>query len=110
MSPNIPIIHLISLCGNRAISSVNLLKNHIGIDQAQALANILKENPTLKSLCGITGNEIELDMSGKMHGAEDAIMFAAEIVGNGSMTSLNLAANELRVEGAKVVAEALKVT
>jgi hypothetical protein len=74
---------------------VNLLKNSIGFGQATDLVSILKEHPTLKSLCGNKGNETELDMSGKMGGAEDAIMLAAEVVDNGALTSLNLANNSL---------------
>jgi hypothetical protein len=73
-----------------AISSVNLLKNDIGVEQAGALVSILKEHPTLKSLCGNSGKEAELDMSGKMKGADDAIMLAAEIVNNRALSSLNL--------------------
>jgi hypothetical protein len=42
------------LDGNGAISSVNLLLNTIGIGQAKDLVDILKEHPTLKTLCGIT--------------------------------------------------------
>ena len=79
-----------------AISSVNLLFNDIGTEKAQALVNILKEHPALKSLCGNKGNETELDMSGKpgkRMGAEGAIMLVPEIIDNGAMTSLNLAAN-----------------
>jgi hypothetical protein len=49
-------------------------------------------------------------MSGKMDGAEDAIMLAAEIIDNGAMTSLNLASNMIGSEGAKHVAEAIKVS
>jgi Ran GTPase-activating protein (RanGAP) involved in mRNA processing and transport len=77
------------------ISSVNLLKNDIGVEQAGALVMILKEHPTLKSLCGNKGGETELDMSGKMKGAEDAIMLAAEIVDNRALSVLNLADNNL---------------
>jgi Leucine-rich repeat (LRR) protein len=89
------------LAGNGAILSVNLLSNGIGfshhtpIDQAKALGSMLKEHPTLKSLCGNMGDETELDMSGKNMGASGAIMLAAEIVGNGAMTSLNLSSNAL---------------
>jgi hypothetical protein len=72
----------------RAILSVNLLKNSIGVDQATDLMIILKEHPTLKSLCGNKGNETELDMSGKTDGAGDAIMLAAEIVDNGALSKL----------------------
>jgi hypothetical protein len=83
MSPNI-------LSGipsdNRAILSVNLLQNKIGIDQAETLASILKEHPTLKSLCGNKGDETELDMSSKGMDAEEAIMLAAEIIDNGALS------------------------
>jgi hypothetical protein len=92
-----------------AISSVNLLKNYIGIDQTEALASMLKEHPSLKSLCGNKGNETELDMSGKMPGAGDTIMLVPEIIDNGALTSLNLSSNSLKVKGAKIVAEAMKV-
>jgi hypothetical protein len=94
----------------RAISSVNLLKNNISVAQAENFVSILKEHPTLKSLCGNRGDETELDMSGKMSGVKDATMLAAEIVDNRALTSLNLSFNSLKVEGAKIVAEALKVT
>jgi hypothetical protein len=91
----------------RAISSVNLLMNNIPMEQAKALASILKEHPTLKSLCGNSGEEAELDMSGKEIGAEGAIMLAPEIAGNGAMTSLNLAWNDFGVEGVKYIAAVL---
>jgi Ran GTPase-activating protein (RanGAP) involved in mRNA processing and transport len=78
-----------------AISSVNLLKNDIGVAQAEDLVIILKDHPTLKSLCGNKGNEAALDMSGKMNGAADAIMLVAEIIDNGALSSLNLASTNL---------------
>jgi hypothetical protein len=71
-----------------ALSSANLLRNDIGIDQARALVSILKEHPTLKSLCGNKGGETQLDMSGKMEGAADAIMLAPEIIDNGALSKL----------------------
>jgi hypothetical protein len=69
--------------------------NRIGTEQAQALAKILKEHATLKSLCGNKGDETELDMSGKGMRAWDAIMLAPEIADNGALSSLNLASNYL---------------
>jgi hypothetical protein len=74
---------------------VNLLKNKIGVDQAKELVSILKAHPTLKSLCGNKGDETKLDMSGKISGAGDAIMLAAETVDNGALSVLNLAENNL---------------
>jgi hypothetical protein len=81
--------------GMGALSSVNLLKNDIGIDQAHILVSILKDHPALKSLCGNKGNEVELDMSDKMNGAADAIMLVPEITDNGAMTSLDVSSNNL---------------
>jgi hypothetical protein len=71
---------------NGAISSVNLLKNDIGVAQAKNLVSILKEHRTLKSLCGNKGNETELNMSGKMDGTGDATMLVPEIIDNGAMS------------------------
>jgi hypothetical protein len=97
---------------NGALSCANLLKNGIDADQANALVSILKEHPTLKSLCGNKGDETALDMSGRMYGVGDAIMIVPEIIDNdnGAMTSLDLSGNRLKAEGAKVVAEAIKGT
>ena len=74
---------------------MNILKNYIDVEQANILLGILKEHPTLMSLCGNKGNETELNMSGKMDGAQDAIMLAPEIVANGALTSLNVSNNSL---------------
>eukprot|EP00935_MAST-01C_sp_MAST-1C-sp1_P001408 g1408.t1 len=94
---------------NGAMVSVNILDNNIGTEQAQKLVAVLKEHPTLKSLCGNKGDETELDMSGKNMGADGAIMLAPEIVANEALTSLNLVRNNLHAEGAKHIAEAIKV-
>jgi hypothetical protein len=95
LSQNGGIEAVVSLLDKGAISSVNLLKNGIPMEQAKVLANILKEHPSLKSLCGNNGNETELDMSGKEIGAEVAIMLAPEIAGNGALLSLNLSSNSI---------------
>ena len=73
--------------------SANLINNDIGTEQAQKLAIIIKEHPTLKSLCGNKGDETELDMSGKNMGAD--IMLVPEIVANGALTSLNISNTRL---------------
>jgi hypothetical protein len=92
----------------RAILSVNLLKNMIGVDQAKALASILKEHPTLKSLCGNSGEETELDMSGKGMDAGDVIMLVPEIVDNGTISSVNLLKNDISVAQAEDLVSILK--
>jgi hypothetical protein len=81
-----------------ALSSANLLWNNIGSDQAHALATILKEHPTLKSLCGNKGGETELEMSRKELGAAGAIMLAPEIAGNGALLVTNVLGNKIGKE------------
>ena len=74
---------------------MNILKNYIGVEQANILVGVLKEHPTLMSLCGNKGNETELNMSGKMDGAQDAIMLAPEIVANGALAILDISGNAI---------------
>lgn len=64
-----------------SLSSINLLWNGIGIKRAMQLANMLESHPTLNSLCGNEGDDVELDMTkhGQAIGAEGAIMLSAEI-------------------------------
>ena len=94
--------------------SANILYNDIGVEQAKALVNILKEHPTLKSLCGNRGNEPELNMACKCiwrMGADGAIMLAPEIVANGALTSLNVSNNHIGyggdMSGVKALAAAI---
>jgi Ran GTPase-activating protein (RanGAP) involved in mRNA processing and transport len=90
-----------------SLSSANLLGNRIGVEQAQALLKIKEAKPGLTTLCGLSGDETELDLSGKGLSAGCAILLAPEIEANGSLVSLNLAENYLGVEGAKQVAKVL---
>jgi hypothetical protein len=69
---------------------------------------MLKVSPTLKTLCGKRGNETELDMHGKMNGLGDAIMLATEVIDNGALLHLDISNTEIRAEGVKVFADALK--
>jgi hypothetical protein len=88
------------------MSSANLLGTRIGIDQARALATILKEHPTLKSLCGNRGDETKLNMS-KQIGVEGAIMLAPEISDNGALSHLGLSENSLAAAGVQAFCECL---
>jgi hypothetical protein len=60
--------------------------------------SILKDHPALKSLCGNKGNEVELDMSGKMGGAADDIMLVLEIIDNGALSVTNVMGNRIGKE------------
>ena len=89
--------------------SANLLNNKIGVEQAQNLATVLKEHASLKSLCGNKGDETELDMSGKKMGIDGVIMLAPETVANGALMKFDISANNIKSEGASLVAQALRV-
>jgi hypothetical protein len=71
-----------------SLSSVNLLKNGIGVDQASALVKIKESKPNLKTLCGFTLEETELDMSKQGLKAEDAVLLASDIQDMGSLSKL----------------------
>jgi hypothetical protein len=70
------------------LQSVNLLHNNISVEQAQSFVTLLKEHPTLKSLCGNSGNEKELDLSHKNIGVDGAIMLSSEISENQALVKL----------------------
>jgi hypothetical protein len=90
-----------------SLSSVNLLKNYIPVEQAQEFVKIKESMQNLQTLCGLAMEETELDLSGQDLRAGDAVLIASDISDMGSLVSLNLASNMLGVEGAKRVAEVL---
>jgi hypothetical protein len=61
--------------------------NKIPEEQAQELVKIMQSHKSLTTLCGLSRSETELDMSGKMSGAGDAIMLVPDIIDNGAMSS-----------------------
>jgi hypothetical protein len=75
---------------------VSLLQTKRSGIMDEALASMLKEHPTLKSLCGNKGDETELDMSSKGMDDGDAIMLIAEIVDNGALIKLDISNNHIR--------------
>jgi Ran GTPase-activating protein (RanGAP) involved in mRNA processing and transport len=85
---------------------LSLKGNKLATKEAgKALAAALAGNSVLK----------EIDLSSNFDGdSSNSIEFAQELaVGirdNGALTSLNLSSNNLRAEGGKIVAEAIKVT
>ena len=68
-----------------AISSVNVLGNSIGVEQAQELIKILQARDKLTTLCGFSGDETELDLSNKNLSAGCAVLIANEISDMGAL-------------------------
>jgi hypothetical protein len=73
-----------------------------------------KEN--LTTLCGFSREETELDFSSQHLGAGDAVLIANDISDMGALTSLDISSQvdqygrgDIGAEGAKYLAEALKV-
>jgi hypothetical protein len=62
-----------------ALSSANFLGNFIPVEQAQELVKIMRSKDTLTTLCGLTGEETELDFSSQGLGAGDAVLIANDI-------------------------------
>jgi hypothetical protein len=83
---------------------LNLTKNGFkGAEAGKALGDAIAANTALK----------ELDISGDEYSRCDVEFvqtLSAGLRDNGAMTSLNLASNNLEAEGAKIVADAIKVT
>jgi Ran GTPase-activating protein (RanGAP) involved in mRNA processing and transport len=96
---------------NGALSLLSLKDNRLATPEGgKALAQALANNSTLKEL-DVSSN---IWKDGYDNWQGDGPRFAQEIAfgikDNGTMTSLNLAGNNLGAEGAKIVAEAIKVT
>jgi Ran GTPase-activating protein (RanGAP) involved in mRNA processing and transport len=61
------------------ISSVNVLGNSIGVEQAQELIKILHNKEKLTTLCGFSGDEIDLNLNKKNLSAGCGVLVANEI-------------------------------
>ena len=62
------------------LTSINLLSNVLDIDSATMLLKVKVEKPNLRTLCGLTHEETEIDLSAKHLGPADAMLLAPEIV------------------------------
>ena len=63
----------------RALTSLDILGNNIGEEQANKLVQVLNASDTLKTLCGFTGTETEIDLSNRDLSASCAILVANEV-------------------------------
>jgi hypothetical protein len=96
------------LSDNRAISSVNLLKNAIPVEQAQELVKIMQSKEKLTTLCGLSGNEATLDFSNQGLGPGDAVLIANDIRDNGALSKLVMRQNDFHgAEAGKVFSNML---
>jgi hypothetical protein len=68
----------------------------------------MRAKKNLTTLCGLSGEEAELDFSGQYLGAGDAVLIANDISDMGALLVLSLESNNLRADSGKALAEALK--
>ena len=73
---------------SKSLTAVNLLSNGLDADSAGMLLKVKGEKPQLQTLCGLTHEETELDLSWKGLGPADAMMLAPEIAVSKSLTSI----------------------
>ena len=76
------------IVANGALTSVNILSNYIGADQAIKLIAIMASKPNLTTLCGFSGDETELDLSNKNLSAGCAVLVANEVKNNGALETI----------------------
>jgi hypothetical protein len=85
----------VGISGNGAISSVNVLGNFIGVEQALELIKILHTKEKLTTLCGFIGDETELNLSKKNLSAGCGVLVANEFSDMRALLSLNISDNQL---------------
>jgi hypothetical protein len=93
----IGIVNAIAIASG-VLSSVNLLRNQILVNQAQDLVEIMESKEALTTLCGLSGEETELDFSTGAKqgvlGAGDTVLIANDIKDRRFLLHVNLADNE----------------
>ena len=59
-----------------SLTSVNVLSNKLDVESASMLLKVKAEQPNLRTLCGLTHEETELDLRRKGLGPGDALLLA----------------------------------
>ena len=73
-----------------SLTSINLLKNRLGTEAASVLLKVKEEKPMLRTLCGLTHAETELDYNDQGLRPADAMLLAPEISVMTSVTSVSV--------------------
>jgi hypothetical protein len=75
---------------NSSLTSLNVLNNGIGFEQARRFLQIKADQPILRTLCGATMEETDLDLSHKTLRPEDAFLLFSDIKSNRELQSVNM--------------------
>jgi Leucine-rich repeat (LRR) protein len=74
---------------------VNILGNNISAKRAQALVEIVHSHPTITTLCGLSGEETELDLSDMNLREDGVILLANELRDHTNVQKLDLRNNKI---------------
>ena len=100
----------ITLFFNRALTSVNLLRNNLG-GGAAAIVAAAKHGGNIKTLFGIKEGQSDFKHTGSSKNGwlntSDAILLSFDLEFNRALTSLDLAWNQIGAGGAKAIADSL---
>ena len=72
-----------------SITSVNILSNRLDMESTDLLLQVKAEKPNLRTLCGLTHEETELNLWNRSLGPGDAKLLAAEILVMASLTKIS---------------------
>ena len=86
---------------------MNVLSNQLDVDSADLLLKVKAEKPNLRTLCGLTHEETELDLRFKDWRPGDAKLLAPEILVLASLTRLDVSYNLMGEGGVKLLRDAL---
>ena len=87
---------------------MNVLLNQLDVESADLLLKVKAEKPNLRTLCGLTHKETQLNFINQGLGPGDAMLLAAEILVMASMTRLDVRVNSLGEEGKAALRKALE--
>jgi hypothetical protein len=91
-----------------SVTSVNVLSNQLDVDSADLLLKVKAEKPNLRTLCGLTHEETELNLWNRSLGPGDAKLLAAEILVMASVTKILVSSNRLGDKGTTILCDALR--
>merc|ERR1711908_68463 len=95
------------LAVNRALTSVNLLKNDLG-DGAAAVVAAAKQHGKIKTLCGIAEGKTEVSVYAQSLILPNAVLLSFDLEFNRSLKYADFSANSIGDEGTAALSDALK--
>ena len=91
-----------------SLTSVNLLSNKMDIESATMLLKVKAEKSMLRTLCGLTHEETEINLNSQGLGPADAMLLAPEVSVMTSLTKILVSWNELGDEGTTILCDAIR--